>query len=119
MSQFRSPEGFKNSEANLVGRQIIAAGGGPDDIEVVAFVDITNIGSGATKVANLPSAADLLGKGPMFIAVDAGVATEDVDITPQAGETLNGVAGAVNVTAPGTYFVSATSRTDLTIALLT
>lgn len=116
MSKFRSPEGFKNSEANLAGRQIIAAGAGPDDVEVVAYVDITNIGSGATKTVNLPSAADLLGRGPMILNVNAGAATEDVDIAPAAGQTLNGVAGAANVTSPTTFLVSATSRTDLTLA---
>lgn len=110
----RTPNGYERG--NLVGRQIIAAGAGPDDIEPVAYVDISNAGGAATKVANLPSAATLLGRGPMLINVSANAAPEDVDLTPQPGQTLNGVAGAANVAADTAFFVSATSRTDLTLA---
>lgn len=113
MTKQRTPNGYE--KGNLVGRQIVAAGAGPDDIEAVAVVDVTNLGSGATKDITLPSASTLLGRGPMVLNIDAGVATEDVNVDPTAGQTLNGVVAGFNVTTPTSYIVSATSRTDLTV----
>lgn len=112
-SPVRTPDGFKSNTQNLAGTQSIGtAGPNPVDAEIVQFYAIDNSGGAATKVVNMPSAADLFGRGMGVAVITAGAAPADVDLVAQAGETINGGASA-NFPASATILVFAESKTEL------
>jgi len=89
-SPVRTPDGFKTNTQNLVGVQSIDDSVNPIDAEVVLFYAIDNSGGAASLVVNMPSAADLYGRGMAVGLISGAADPEDIDLVAQAGETING-----------------------------